>query len=540
MTDALSLAAIVRMICYEIDGYSYSFEKNLAALSRTSKIFSEAALDLLWREQDSLVPLVKCMPETVWEKRGAGTSAVICLRRPIGSADMPRMLFYSVRVRKLEMNNVHHDGALHVDFLRALDLALPPKVFMPLLSSFSWTPSKKQPLTLMRHFVGARSRKIDLDLCNLNDYVGGLSILPYIKSSCPLLSDFDFNATANPTSVRLISDAVCGWQLANLSVPSLDKAGLLHVANLPSLIDLSLYCAKDTTLLHPPEFLTGLTFPTLQSLYICCETARFCNGLVQVISSRRFETLTIRTLSSWTTLAWQALHTTLRDQLDNRVFDSISVEEDRNQTRPADTAPYVLSADAMRPLLAFKRLSTITYQIRPGLDVDDAFLEEMAASWPRMTTMQFNTDVLVTGRPRATLQCLIPFARRFRHLCNLGIQMDVSHVPEFIQVPGQRIARSLEALDVGTSPISGTIEPAVAAFISNLFPEIEYLFSTYNADPVPEPFMAYQISWSRVSDMIPVFTSVRQEEENFWNPTEVDGSDDDSNNEEEDSEEEDE
>ncbi|KAJ7755175.1 hypothetical protein B0H16DRAFT_1830779, partial [Mycena metata] len=501
----------------------YSSKTTLLALSRTSKTFSEAALDLLWCEQDSLVPLVKCMPETVWEKRGTGTAAIIYLRRPIGSADMPRMLFYSVRVRTLEMDSIIiRHGALHVDFLGALDLALPPQGFMPLLSSFSWTPTKKQPLTLMRHFVGARSRSINFNLSKLNDDAAGLSILPYIKSSCPLLSDFDFNATANPTSVRLISDAVCGWQLAKLSVPSLDRAGLLHAANLPSLIDLNLYCARETTLLHPPEFLLGSTFPALKSFYIRCETARFCSGMVQVISSRQFETLGICTLSSWTTSAWQALHTTLRDQLDN--LDSISVEEDPQQTRPADPASYVLSADAY---------ATST-RISPGLDVDDAFLEEMASSWPLMRILEFSTDVRanVTGRPRATLQCLIPFARHCRHISNLGIRMDASHVPEFTQVRGRRITQTLEALHVGTSPIDETMEPAVAAFISNLFPEIEYLFSTYNGAPVPPPFSAYQSSWNRVFAMIPVFTSVRQEEENFWNAS-VDGSDDDSTNEEE-------
>ncbi|KAJ7740640.1 hypothetical protein B0H16DRAFT_1464863 [Mycena metata] len=544
MTDAPSLAAvralrineIVLMICYEVaEEYSYSPKKTLLALSRTSKIFSEAALDLLWCEQVSLVPLVKCMPETVWEKRGTGTAAIICLRRPIGSADMPRMLFYSVRVRTLGMDNVRH-GALHVDLLRALDLALPPQGFMPLLSNFYWTPTKKQPLTLMRHFVGAHSRRINFNLCNLDDDLGGLSILPYIRSSCPLLSDFEFNATVNPTSVRLISDAVCGWQLAKLSVPSLDRAGLLHAANLPSLIALNLYCAKDTTLLHPPEFLLGSTFPALKRLYICCETARFCSGMVQVISSRQFETLSICTLSSWTTSAWQALHTTLRDQLDNEVLDSISVEEDPQQTRPADTASYVLSADAMRPLLAFKRLYTITYQISPGLDVDDAFLEEMASSWPLMAVLEFGTEVHVNvaGRPRATLQCLIPFARCCRHLSNLGVRINASHVPEFTQVPGRRITHPLEALYVGTSPINA-MEPAVAAFISNLFPEIEYLFFTYSGDPVPPPFSAYQSSWNRVLAMIPVFTSVRKEEEIFWNAS-VDGSDDDSTNEEEEGE----
>lgn len=60
------------MICQEAKPDSiYSLRHHtLPSLARTSKIFTEPALDLIWREQRSLAPLVKTMPETVWEQRG--------------------------------------------------------------------------------------------------------------------------------------------------------------------------------------------------------------------------------------------------------------------------------------------------------------------------------------------------------------------------------------------------------------------------------------------------------------------------------------
>jgi hypothetical protein len=79
-------------------------------------------------------------------------------------------------------------------------------------------------------------------------------------------------------------------------------------------------------------------------------------------------------------------------------------------------------------------------------------------------------------------------------------------------------------LDVGASPINSRKEAHVAAFISNLFPRVEYLFSLSTP---PEVFETQAKSWGRVLDMLPVFSSVRAQEEEFWT-TEVVESDEES------------
>ncbi|KAJ7661502.1 hypothetical protein DFH06DRAFT_1296745 [Mycena polygramma] len=467
MTDsacsrALQIVEIVRMVCDQANTALWSSpQTTLVSLARTSKIFRDPSLDAVWYEQRSLVPLVKCMPDTLWEEEGANRrNLVIHIRRPITFEDMSRFLFYSVRVRRLEMQNSYTYGTVHHDFLKALDMALPAQRCMPRLSIFSWSPMKKDPLSIMHHFLGSQTREITIQL---RDETAGLSILPYIKSSCPLVTTFDFDLDADPQSLspRLISDAVCGWpHLVDLSIPNLDKAG----------------------------FTISLDFLPWQTL-----------------------------LTSWTTAAWQELHTTIRDRLDHTALNTIEVEA-KGVRRPSDTAPYVLSSDAVRPLLAFKNMTNVTYQVYPCLDANDDFLEEMALAWPDIQELYFGTEPIHTQPPHATLKCLIAFARHCSGLSNLGVLMDASLVPTFTQVPGHRISHSLNCLDVGTSPIDAAIATPVAAFLSNLFPELEYLFtfSTGNTVPLPDPLPAYATTWGRVSDMIPVFRSVRQEEEEFW------------------------
>ncbi|KAJ7123200.1 hypothetical protein C8R44DRAFT_785528 [Mycena epipterygia] len=520
---ALQIIEIVHMICDEADtGSHYYPQKILFSLATTSRMFSGRALDNIWREQRSLVPLVKCMPDTLWEEKGQGVGRTIHLRRPIMSTDLPRLLFYSVRVETLHINGFSKHGIVQTEFLKALDMCLPPRVFMPRLSDFSWTTDKKVVPSFVHHFLGPQSRKIRL---SLGDSIPTLSLLPYIKSSCPLLSEFDLTVAVNPIAIRLISDAVCGWQhLKDLSIANLDKTGFLHIASLSSLTKLNLHSVKGSASPYLPECLCGPTFPALKELEISCETLRFCSGIIRVISSRQFEGLSIYPLANWTAVAWKELHTTIHDCLDHNAFGLMEVSYWKGTpSRPADIAPYILSSDTLRPLFAFKKLGSISFQIYPGVDVDDESLEEMAAAWPEMHSLEFGSEVLITERPRATLKSLIAFARHQPELTSLGIRMNVSDVPEFSQVPGRRISHSLNSLNVGTSPIELSETTGVAAFLSNLFPDLEYLFS-FDA-PSAEPLITYEKNWNRVSDMLPVFCAVRLQEKEFWIEELADGED---------------
>ncbi|KAJ6498835.1 hypothetical protein C8R45DRAFT_1093132 [Mycena sanguinolenta] len=532
----LEIPEIVRIIVGEF----WLPKTTLVRLATTSKIFTESALDLIWFDQTSLVPLVKCMPETLWEVRGQGSSSILHLRRPIISTDLPRFLFYSARVRSLTLRGSNYRfGTVHPDVLRALDMALHAQCFLK-LSEFSWSPKKKDVVSIMRHFLGNRIKKIDLQL----DDTAMLSIFPFAKASCPSVSNFSFRLATTVERISLhlvfaISDAVCGWQnLTCLAVPDLDRAAFTHVAELPLLTNLSLTFVDDPSH-NLSDFLSGPTFPALEYLFVCCKTARFCTSLIRVVSSRRLTNLTIHTMSVWTTSAWQELHTAMHDCLNRVALDHIEVEEWRVSGRPSDNvlSAYVLSPDVVRPLLAFKGLATIRYQIHPCLDVDDEFLEEMAKAWPEVVELEFGNEAAILQAPRSTLQCLVSFAQHCPDLLTLGIRMDATRIPEFVQVPGSRISSSLDCLCVGTSWIdtSKDSEGRVAAFISNLFPRLQYV-SPYSGDlSLPEPLGLQMESWSHVSQLIPVFSSVRTEEEEFWNAEFTDTEDGvDTNNAEED------
>lgn len=52
---------------------------DVAKLARTCKALAEPCLDVLWRTQHSLVPLIMCLPSDVWELTNRGKTIVSSL-----------------------------------------------------------------------------------------------------------------------------------------------------------------------------------------------------------------------------------------------------------------------------------------------------------------------------------------------------------------------------------------------------------------------------------------------------------------------------
>ncbi|KAJ7084560.1 hypothetical protein B0H15DRAFT_783708, partial [Mycena belliarum] len=92
---------------------------DLAALARTCKTFCGPALDVLWRSQTSLTPILSCFPEDLWDREddpGQITNYQTikqALRRPVAPGDWDRPSFYLSRIRSLTI------------------FSFPPSVFAP-------------------------------------------------------------------------------------------------------------------------------------------------------------------------------------------------------------------------------------------------------------------------------------------------------------------------------------------------------------------------------------------------------------------------
>jgi hypothetical protein len=72
MHRGLGILEIVEIICAQLglessESLSTDASSALSALARTSQFFHNPALNVLWRHQDTLVNLIRCMPEDLWD-----------------------------------------------------------------------------------------------------------------------------------------------------------------------------------------------------------------------------------------------------------------------------------------------------------------------------------------------------------------------------------------------------------------------------------------------------------------------------------------
>ncbi len=61
--QVLSCVDLVNLICRQCD------KATLTSLARTKRNISEITLNILWRSIPDIGPLIRCMPDDLWEER---------------------------------------------------------------------------------------------------------------------------------------------------------------------------------------------------------------------------------------------------------------------------------------------------------------------------------------------------------------------------------------------------------------------------------------------------------------------------------------
>ncbi|KAH9948173.1 hypothetical protein B0H21DRAFT_734928 [Amylocystis lapponica] len=131
----------------------------LARIARTCKAFKEPALDLLWKDLDSLSPLIALFPNTLLKRA----------RRPgLGLAKNPepddwsRLLSYGERVRSLSY--VEASGAIAPSIFPVFEELRPRQWLLPNLTSLTWKSETAAGLERCRLFLGPELQSLTLEV----------------------------------------------------------------------------------------------------------------------------------------------------------------------------------------------------------------------------------------------------------------------------------------------------------------------------------------------------------------------------------------
>ncbi|KAF7356909.1 hypothetical protein MVEN_01026700 [Mycena venus] len=429
MHPALQIVEVVEMVCAQVGHRKAPCD--LARLARTSTLFLNPALNVLWRHQGTLVHLLRCMPEDLWEitetrpydDEPTIIELTISLRRPITFADWERFLFYSRRVKSFSLEE---QGSLEsFEVYETLNSSFPETYIFPNLQKLDWHPIPPESCPYVRPFLSPHITKVGIAIEDSSYF----NILSTVAQKCPRLTDFSIGTAFVPdtASIPAISRFVCTQRhLESLVAIGLDHTALTHIARLPGLRYLWLMSDTRPIPILPFRPPAGHPhFPALSNLKI--ETMELAPVLLAFLA--KCSLVGFKIVARGRTKLYTKMHQT--------------------------------------SLFSFGNLVTLSLSHAVGFDLDDEVAQDMAHAWPRIEMLWLPSGPSYRMTPRVTLKGVHAFAERCPHLRVLNMTFDATVVPK-IGTENNVSQPSLAGLNVGYSPIG---KPrSVAEFLAATFP----------------------------------------------------------------------
>ncbi|KAJ7729764.1 hypothetical protein B0H16DRAFT_1893780 [Mycena metata] len=521
MHRSLRIPEVIGMICSQLKPVSWirGGESDLAVLARTSTVFHDAALDVLWGRQETLMNLIRCMPADLWEGVSQSAEVLNYLRsffgqpgvtqsRPIVASDWDRLLKYSPRVKFLRVDD---EDPNVVPFFEALRLRFPDGYLLPNLQDLAWCYSStasfgyaRSVLPFIDLFLGPHIQTVGLARC---ERYAHYSILPDLLRKYPRLStvsighrgeddnddedsddeeegeDGNIKTKATdlgPPLVDQLSTFVRGLtHIRILAVGLLDRAALVHLGELDTLVAL---VAQLPASLSFPDIMHRSLFPRLRCIKLAIDNGDV-RGLTQLLRTWNNASLGLFAVELMATNprnfsaprfphGVEELHNLLGehcnpDSLTNFSFD-IQYHYD------IDAGTFVYPGRFLRALFCFSKLTDVKIHVLDGFDIDDATLRDLACAWPYLQLLSLesqHTDRIAT--PRATLRGLQALAEHCSDLHTLALAFNATNVPLEVQITQEKLV----SLRVDGSPITAPIP--VAQFLAATFTNLNEIDSNY-------------------------------------------------------------
>ncbi|KAJ7147789.1 hypothetical protein C8R43DRAFT_889479 [Mycena crocata] len=494
----------------------------LARLGRTCRQFSDIALDTLWREQETLVPLLKCLPSHLWELGGPDGES-FCFRKgsiQVSVADWERVLLYSHRIRDMTFRR---DVA--PETLKLLHALAPMPCLLPNLDSAMWTRVETvvpcigfvlgpNVASIRMPFQPTSSHSLLLSQLASNFSSSLVEVIMWTKNTSA-------DTAAHDGSLEAVSSFVLSLnKVETLCIPFLTLQAYEHLASLPAFKSLSIDCLIDTSSGNPATESNAdianargpAKFPSLTRLAINnASSMDSLTTLLCVLAHAPLETFSFSGTHS-TSITPSRLFAALRANCSHYHLTTLHVSFwDWDSVVRGDP----ITPKALRPLLAFTRLRSV--RLTADFSLDDDFCAEMAVAWQDIEQLDLSLFGVETNAPSAvTLSGLSSFARHCPNLQHLALPLDAMIVYE----AATSAQSALAFLNVMSSPIESTA-PA-ARFLSATFPSLRKinnlgdLWREEEHGLMTSELEAMHRKWKEVEKLALVLAAARAEDEKFW------------------------
>ncbi|KAJ7174807.1 hypothetical protein C8R46DRAFT_1347847 [Mycena filopes] len=491
MHRALHILEVVEMICAQIPLQADQRSPDLARLARTSQLFLDPALDILWRHQGTLVNLLKVMPLGLWdidEDREASdencgirhldvvsihgaqlfranlSNPTQTLLRAVISSDWDRLLLFARRVRSFVLD----ENLETPEAYETLALHFPQQSIFPRLEKLDWFPVIPSYLGYVRLFLTPTITNLHLTIESFSD----LTILSTAALTCPRLTEVGLGCISD-AGLEPVSKFVCALHhLESLVVGCLDEAAFLHIARLPTLRYLWLMSSPRLGSItvksdaHFPPFpaLRKLKLESIDDLHTLLVFIGKSSLVEVTIVGRSFQSPPTQAVSKqlYAALAHHCAHSPLQKLVLQRVSYTAIPNAGHFDI-------YSVGGDTLEPLLVFRNFVVLHLSHSAGFHLDDAMIGKMASAWSRIEILELTSHPSCRLPPRVTLEGLYAFATHCPSLESLTIAFDATIIPK-IKINGKRsvVQDRLEFIDVAHSPIRK--RRRVAKFLGAIFP----------------------------------------------------------------------
>ncbi|RPD58097.1 hypothetical protein L226DRAFT_512047 [Lentinus tigrinus ALCF2SS1-7] len=477
----------------------------LGALARTCRLFLEPTLDALWRNQLTLGPLIRTLPEdaieevvqtTLYKDSMCDTTYHLKLKRPLGASDWTRFDYYAGRIRSLghylvefadqdqSTWSLFSEGycrrPVTRELLTSLSVYRRISTMLPRLRRLRWTvhdvsytdylPMFLGPnlttlsIAVFQNNFGAKERASEEQYDRLVHVIANLDIL------CPSLTTFEMWTLQKP---HIIDAALYfAFNCKNLEgfcvhlerEPPYSEDLLFHLATLESLRSAYLAFNEDTAAMDM-SFLSPLhyPFPSLDSLYMTTPTLSSCTELIRAMHTCRLRIVSFEFFEHSDTLELYNLLLTLHDRCSHNTLQSLFIEDNCSPVGEFWLSPHThyLTIDILHPLLMFPHMRALWIAMPLVGRLNDDDLAHIANTWPLLIDLQLLNHYRWYERPQITWAGVAYLTWNCPQLIELALAVDtaIDNVVKVCREPQFRPNRSLRFLDMLDSPL-GDLEVA--------------------------------------------------------------------------------
>ncbi|KAF9460149.1 hypothetical protein BDZ94DRAFT_1300130 [Collybia nuda] len=534
-------------------------KRALSRLARTCRAICEPALNVLWRELDSLVPILGLFPGHLLRKA----------RKPgLGFAKIPAendwkvVLRYSERVRQLNYNEL--SNAVATSVFSVFEGSRPRTYILPRLIELNWKAETPAGLDRCSLFLSPELRIINLEISTkfpqLNSFLADMSSRTKLTgfsfvSPTSLPDAFTELLLRQDTLERVVlvapgalSPGVGRWlaSLPQLKTLQLDLTGRSMIAvegffdelrprsgdSTPSSVgstdsgvfsedELDFSEIRKSALRLTGDLPSKKSFAQMRKLHLTGDVSNIAVFVKHITSPLTQLELVIEDppdRADWydlSALVCERFGDSLQSLRVMATGSSRFVDLVRSTTRAEPAAS-----------LPLEYLSYLPYLTRLEIDLPESIIftpsdiESLAKACPRLEILKLCPLARfpqTMGAPKITLDTVAYLISRCRRLHTLALVVDAKEGSPEILTSRRTSSKSLLRLHVGHSWIDNPLQ--VAILLSHMGPHLDTLKS-FQEKTRPGYTEANARNWREVAELLPHIQTVRSFERNFSQPIE--------------------